>query len=137
MKRRALLIILPLAASLLLLVSCAQSTTESAVFKPAPDNFEKPTQSPEDTSVEVEEGIEEEYLKCFQEYPNPVAQDISERFETAYEMVEDWYCQGNSFEDIMLALMTGKLWEIDPDLVLLELETKTWDEIWADLGNPQ
>lgn len=126
-------------------VSCTLSTTESNLFKPEHSDVREQIQSLNIPSEEVEEESVEESvgeslevgenvnLECFTEDPNLVAQDISERFETSYDLIEEWYCEGNSFEDIMLALMTSRLWEIDPDQVLLEHETSTWDEIWAEL----
>jgi len=83
-----------------------------------------------------EEG-QTEYLTCLTENPHTVAQDITERFQISYQEVENWYCRGYSFEDIMLALMTTKLWGIDTDDVLQAHETQTWDQIWVELDESQ
>ena len=137
MPRKYILILIMLALYSFLSVSCTPSRSESTLFRPDYDDVEEQIQPPDNPSDEiVEEAVEgEEQVNqdCFTEDPNLVAQDIAERFETSYDLVEEWYCAGNSFEDIMLALMTSRLWEIDPDQILLEHETKTWDEIWADL----
>jgi len=90
----------------------------------------------EDTAAAGEQE-EIEYLTCFAENPHPVAQDITDRFDISYQQVEDWYCQGNSFEDIMLALMTSRLWEIDAEDALLAHKNKTWDQLWEELEESQ
>jgi hypothetical protein len=147
--RKKLLLIISLTVLSSLTVSCVQPLTNSGIFNPLGKNTERifqPTSDDEDEGIgssesgnrsdAMEEG-DEEFLTCFAENPQPVAQDIVDKFETSYEMVEDWYCQGNSFEDIMLALMTARLWEIETDDVLLAHETKTWEQIWDELEGAQ
>lgn len=98
-----------------------------------PDLKVMATPEPAPTSGPEFNEDQKEYLKCLEEDPHPVALDISERFETPYQEVEDWYCRGNLFENNLLALMTSRLYEIDPDQALLEQGTKSWDEIWTEL----
>ena len=93
-------------------------------------------ESSQTSSSNGEEG-QTEYLTCLTENPHTVAQDITERFQISYQEVENWYCRGYSFEDIMLALMTTKLWGIDTDDVLQAHETQTWDQIWVELDESQ
>lgn len=123
--------------------SCVKSTTDSKIFKPARDSGDDSAVSgaieegESDLSSPSEANKQKEFLKCLGENPDPVAQDIAEKFEVSFEKVENWYCRGNSFEDITLALMTTRLWEIDTDDVLLAHETKTWDQIWEELEESQ
>jgi hypothetical protein len=138
MPRKNLLIMIMLAVFSFLSVSCTLSTSEP-IFKTENNDAGEQIQPPDNPSEEIEEESvaagEKVNRDCFTEDNNLVAQDIAERFETSSDLVEEWYCEGNSFEDIMLALMTSRLWEIDPEQVLLEHETKTWDEIWEELDD--
>lgn len=72
---------------------------------------------------------------CPELSPHPVAVDIAKTFETDYEQVIGWFCNGHPFEEILLALQTQKISEVEVEVVLAErMGGKSWDQIWSDLG---
>ena len=78
-------------------------------------------------------------IHCTDPDPHPMGESIAEKFEVSYEQVMTWYCGGDAFSDILLALETTKLVEDQEVETLLErLENESWEEIWGDLGvNPE
>lgn len=69
--------------------------------------------------------------------PHPVAENIAQKYQLEYTQVIDWYCQGYEFEDILLALQTGKITEVAVEDLLTLSETQSWSEIWEDFDlNP-
>lgn len=73
---------------------------------------------------------------CLGTEVHPIGVNIAANYQVDYAQVMDWYCGGNGFDDIILALETISL---IPDLEiqdLLELIEKgeSWDDIWNDLG---
>jgi hypothetical protein len=74
-------------------------------------------------------------IHCTDPDPHPMGESIAKKFEVSYEQVMTWYCGGDAFSDILLALETAKLVEDQEVEILLErLENQNWDEIWTDLG---
>ena len=47
-----------------------------------------------------------------------IGQSIAETFDVDVEQVMDWFCSGQEFEDILLALQTIQGTEIKPDDLL-------------------
>lgn len=45
-----------------------------------------------------------------------------------------WHNKNRSLEDILKALQTSRLVKVSPEELLSRLESKTWSEIWGDLG---
>lgn len=69
--------------------------------------------------------------------PHPVAENIAQKYQLEYAQVIDWYCQGHEFEDILLALQTGKITEVAIEDLLNLSENQSWSEIWEDFNlNP-
>ena len=72
--------------------------------------------------------------QCTAEEPHPMGESIAGRFEVSYQQVMTWYCGGDSFSDILLALETGKLVEgVQAGDLLRRLDEQTWEQIWDDL----
>lgn len=71
---------------------------------------------------------------CVQTNPHPVAQNIADNYEVSYGQVMEWFCEGSSFDDIMLALETRKLTEIPVEDLLVRAEQTGWDQLWAETG---
>ena len=47
----------------------------------------------------------------------------------------NWFCSGAEFEDILNALVTEELSEIDAENLLKSIaDGNTWDDIWLELG---
>ena len=66
--------------------------------------------------------------------PHPMAESMAEKFAVSYEQIMTWYCDGYAFSDILLALETDPLVEQSAEDLLGLLETRSWEEIWQDLG---
>ena len=75
---------------------------------------------------------------CYpEEVQHPIAEGIADQFEaiTTYTEVMTWFCNGALFEDILNALMTEELSDIEAeDILALVAAGMTWEEIWKDLG---
>jgi len=71
--------------------------------------------------------------KCPQQDPHPLGKSIADKFSVSYDEVMNWYCDGQLFEDILLALQTSQLSDVTPDELFTQLETNSWEEIWNEL----
>lgn len=113
---------------LLLLCTACQPETGKTPFTPTAEPTETtvvPTAAPTATPV----------TNCTEQNPHPMGLSISEQFQISYEQVMTWYCQGDAFSDILLALETQEIAdEVEAEELLSRLETQTWEEIWEDLG---
>ncbi len=73
---------------------------------------------------------------CF--YPNglpdQIGQSIAETYMITYDEVMTWYCDGNSYDDIMIALETSAAVDIPVEDLLSRLETNIWEEMWVEIG---
>lgn len=110
-------------------------------------------------SIKLVDDQEEEFLEGEEQYPeegeesestsqnafctgakdnlHPLAAKIVERFAgvTTEEQVMTWFCQGHSFGQIMLALMTQKFDGSNPEeLLQLHKEKGGWGSIWKEKG---
>lgn len=68
---------------------------------------------------------------------HPLAAKIAERFDgmATEEQVMAWFCEGHSFGQIMLALMTQKFDDSDPEeLLMLHKNGTGWGTIWKEKG---
>lgn len=70
---------------------------------------------------------------CPQQDPHPLGSSIADKFSVSYDEVMNWYCDGYLFEDILLALQTSQLSDATPEELFTQLETNSWEEIWAEL----
>lgn len=95
-------------------------TTTSQVSKPSP--------------LPSLENDSEKNINCTEYNPHPMGESIAEKFDTSYEDVMGWYCDGYAFEDILLALQTSQLTGESPDVLLEKLINQSWEEIWKELG---
>lgn len=98
-------------------LACASRTTSA------------PTMSP--TPPPVEEGSQPE---CVETPPPSMVESISETFEVPEEKIEAWYCSGESFEDILLALQTSELTDLEPEEALERKDEIGWEQLWAELN---
>lgn len=69
-----------------------------------------------------------------EEDPHPIAESIAEKFEITYEDVMTLFCEGESFEDILLALQTSELTDIDAETLLARKDEIGWDQVWKETG---
>jgi hypothetical protein len=71
---------------------------------------------------------------CPQLDPHPIGTSIAEKFDVPYEEVMDWFCEGKTFEDILLALETRELTGRTLEELFAMQEQMSWDDIWKQLG---
>ena len=81
-------------------------------------------------------GCSQEYDPCLGTEPHPIGVNIAANYDVDYALVMDWYCDGNGFDDIILALETNAISNdlIVEDLLQLIDEGMSWDEIWTEFG---
>jgi len=138
MQRRLLIITVVLLVSLSACEASLQKGTQQ-LLKAKETNTQAPQEpkepTPQETAPEEKQATDEiERENCPEEDPHPIGKSIAEKFNTTYEKVINWYCDGYIFEDILLALETSKMTDVEPEGLLEKLETKNWDKIWQDLG---
>ncbi len=119
---------------LIILVIFALASCDSSLQKAAQRTLSKEETNTATPPPESGEGESKEEDTCPEDDPHPIAVSISEKFDVSYAEVVSWYCDGYIFEDILLALQTGKMSGAEPDELLEQAKTKTWEEIWKDLG---
>jgi len=126
---RRIQFLFPLLMVLAVLSSC---TAETPTPEQAAASAVSSSTSP-DGSVGVQPESLEEFV-CPETSPHPVAADIAETFDVEYELVIGWFCDGHAFDEILLALQTQKIVEVEVDFLLKERDSgKSWDQIWREL----
>ncbi len=76
-------------------------------------------------------------VECYPDGIHPIGKSIADQFEgvTTYHEVMNWFCSGAEFEDILNALLTQELSNIEAEIFLVKIaDGSTWDEIWLELG---
>ncbi len=73
-------------------------------------------------------------FKCQGSEPHPVGSNIAETYEVPYEEVIGWFCEGYSFENILIALETSEATDIPAETLLEMLLEKDWEVIWNEIG---
>jgi hypothetical protein len=72
---------------------------------------------------------------CYGSETHTIGKGIAEKFNLPYEQVMTWFCSGNEFEDILLALQTRQKVEVPVEQMLaLKVEGYTWEGIWRQVG---
>ena len=73
-------------------------------------------------------------VNCSETNPHPVGQSIAGKFDVTYAEVMTWFCSGQTFDDILLALQTSELAD-RPVEELLEMKDQVgWEQVWEELG---
>lgn len=65
---------------------------------------------------------------------HPVGLSIAQTYEVPYEQVMTWFCDGYSFENILIALETSNAVDVPADTLLEMLLEKEWEQIWSEVG---
>jgi len=97
---------------------------------------DQPNSSPlEQSTLVPEESPSLVYQTCTDLDPHPIGVEIAATHDVAYKDVMGWFCDGHTFEDILLALQTKKLADVEFEWLLDErLQGKSWDQIWDEAG---
>jgi len=73
-------------------------------------------------------------INCTETNPHPVGQSIAAEYGVTYEEVMTWFCSGDTFDDILLALETKELTGVSVEELLERNREVGWDQVWEDLG---
>lgn len=117
----------------------------AAAVKVVDDQDEVEDEDAEDADIDDEEGEEGEentqnaFCTGEKDSPHPLAAKIVERFGEEISLTEDqvmtWFCEGNSFGQIMLALVTQKFDGSKPeDILEMRKNGMGWGNIWKEKG---
>ena len=66
--------------------------------------------------------------------PHPIGESIAQTYDVSYEQVMSWYCEGYSFDNILIALETSQAVDVTADTLLSMLMEKDWETIWDEVG---
>lgn len=95
----------------------------------------------QDEPTEGEDDPSNGYFCRQSEDPHPFGNLLAERYETDYETLQAWFCDGFGWGQIMLALQTGKVTGEDPAALLeSRRDGEGWGQIWQRLkliGRPE
>jgi len=115
---------------ILAIASCSIGTVEDGISgdQPNSSSLEQSTLVPEESPSLVDQ-------TCTDLDPHPIGAEIAGTYDVAYKDVMGWFCSGHTFEDILLALQTKKLADVELEWLLEErLQGKSWDQIWDEAG---
>lgn len=76
----------------------------------------------------------EKDTSCVDTEPHPIAQTISEKYDTTYDRVMEWFCSGVPLDDIMLGLETHDLAQIPVEELLVRASEVGWEQLWIEVG---
>lgn len=89
----------------------------------------------EDEDDEMGEGPSEGFYCIQSEIPHPFGNRLAERYGVDYLTLQEWFCEGFGWGQIMLALQTQMITGDDPGTLLDQRDSGMgWGEIWQDLG---
>jgi len=114
----------------LTIANCTAVTVEHGVSgdQPNSSSVEQSTLAPEESPSLVDP-------TCTDLDPHPIGAEIAGTYDLAYKDVMGWFCSGHTFEDILLALQTKKLADVELEWLLdKRLQGKSWDQIWDETG---
>lgn len=76
----------------------------------------------------------ESSASCVETDPHPIGQSIADKYDVEYERVMDWFCAGESFDDILLALETHRLTDLPVEQLLDRANEVGWEQLWDEEG---
>lgn len=116
---------------LIIVSGCSVQDGGSAEGSGSLGNRDAPTS---EQSTAVDTPANSEGFRCGMGDVHPMGKSIADTYQVHYQQVEEWFCSGYSFENIMIALETAEALEEDPDQLLLMLLYMDWEEIWIETG---
>ena len=129
---RSLLLILLMAG----LAACAPAgqSSDGGMQAPPPASDEvQPVSPPAVVDAAPEESLP--VFACTETNPHPMGQSIVKMYdEVKYEQVMTWFCDGYTFDDILVALETSAATDVPAPVLLEMLWEKSWEEIWQEIG---
>ncbi len=73
-------------------------------------------------------------IHCTESDPHPIGQEIASTYNLSYEQVMTWFCEGYSFDNILIALETSQATDIPAETLLEMALEKDWETIWQEIG---
>jgi hypothetical protein len=99
--------------------------TESAGEAGDPDTFGR-------SAVDA---LADEYVSCVETEPHPIGEQIATTYGVDYEEVMKLFCNGDTFDDILVAYQTSEQTGV-PVAELLDMAARAggWEPVWEKLG---
>ncbi|MEJ2150321.1 MAG: hypothetical protein P8Z40_12690, partial [Chloroflexota bacterium] len=99
--------------------------TESAGEAGDPDTFGR-------SAVDA---LADEYVSCVETEPHPIGERIAMTYGVDYEEVMKLFCNGDTFDDILVAYQTSQQTGV-PVAELLDMAARAggWEPVWDELG---
>lgn len=126
------------------IVEMIEETTEEnqEIFEEEDSSFElgislmlKGEEPEDEDDEEVGEGPSDGFYCIQSEIPHPSGKRLAELYGVDYLTLQEWFCEGFGWGQIMLALQTGMITGDDPGYLLEQRKSGMgWGEIWQDLG---
>jgi len=102
---------------------------------PAPD---QPTAEPTtaDTfGTSAVDALAQDYVSCVETEPHPIGEQIAATYDVPYEEVMKLFCNGDTFDDILIAYQTRDLTGVGVgELLDRHAASGSWDAVWQELG---
>lgn len=102
-----------------------------AAFKVKVEDRDNDDADPLENGDDPSEG----YFCTQADVPHPFGARLAERYDTDYATLQGWFCDGFGWGQIMLALQTGQLTDMDAESFLTaRTDGQGWGQIWQELG---
>jgi hypothetical protein len=114
---------------------------ETPVETPIPTGVPLPTESageagdPDTFGRSAVDALADEYVSCVETEPHPIGEQIAMTYSVDYEEVMKLFCNGDTFDDILVAYQTSQQTDI-PAAELLDMAARAggWEPVWDELG---
>ena len=71
---------------------------------------------------------------CTETDPHPIGEQIAGTYEREYNEVMTWFCNGDTFDDILIALQTSEATGVSVEELLQRNYEVGWDQVWEETG---
>lgn len=122
-----------------LMTACGSSDDGPAAgptLAPTAGVWEGPVEDGADLALddEADASVGETVTRCTEVDPHPLGVSIAEKFDVGYERVMVWFCNGHTFDEILIALQTSGMSDASVEELLVMRQNQSWDQIWTELG---
>jgi len=99
---------------------------------------EQPTAEPPtaDTfGTSAVDALAQDYVSCVETEPHPIGEQIANTYDVSYEEVMKLFCNGDTFDDILIAYQTRDRTAVGVGGLLdMNAASGSWDAVWQQLG---
>ena len=100
-----------------------------------PPPAEPPTADPSTYGTSAVDALAQDYVSCVEIEPHPIGQQIASTYDVPYEEVMKLFCNGDTFDDILIAYQTRDLTSVGvAELLDMNAAAGSWDAVWQQLG---